>query len=111
MNVAAWQSCARNFKKSRWKTIFFERERERVRGKMRKEVHPSTPPFPIFVSQTGTLSNQINGGFKPNEYSLNLPVVIWVKFHDPFNAILVSKHSCVCTPRTVTNRPFNTATC
>ena len=41
----------------------------------------------------------------------NLPIVIWVKFHDPFNTIFISKHSGICTPGTVTNRPFHTATC
>lgn len=29
----------------------------------------------------------------------NLSVICWVKFHNPFNAIFVSEHAGVCTPR------------
>lgn len=38
---------------------------------------------------------------------LNLPGIIWIKFHNPFNAIFVSKHSSVCTPGGIANGSLN----
>ena len=42
---------------------------------------------------------------------LNLPVVIRVKLHYPFNAVFVSEHSGVGIPGAVANRPFNLSAC
>lgn len=78
------------------------------------QLHPTKRPIKPVVNQPFRWILKHAAGLNQPSYisfPLILPLITRIKFHNPFNAILISEHTGICTPGTITNRPFNFAAC